>query len=235
MSVVKRLKSTCEIQGGLVEKYAQDGDYPLKGKRIFLIHHLTKETLVTIECLLELGASQVAAQFCSYNLDAKAIYGPSVRRIGADKLRACKLLENMVMGEQRFVVDSDFLQWDGVEFPVATLNSFFGTNGYLTCARAMGIWQLLRVAADCKKANEKVLIIEDGGYTAPLLNHDGHDGLTVADFRKKWNAPPTQKQTPCCQRNCLMLCPNYSPAAWSTRETATTRCSRCTLSARTNC
>jgi len=182
----KHLDACCKQRGVVEAAGKQQDPQPLRKTRVFLIHHLTREVLATIEALRRLGATHITAQFCGYNKDAAKLYGPQLDTLPSEELRACKM---SLTSEGEYLIDETLLKWVGSEFPSQALNEGFKGCGYLHCARALGSWLTLKMLAECKTIGEQLLVVEDGGYVAPLFNRGALTGDTVASFRAQHGIP----------------------------------------------
>lgn len=175
--------SVCKKQKQVV---AANVTRPLQQKRILLLHHLTREVLATIEAYRLLGASHITAQFAGYNANAAEVYGPHLRGIPSEELRACKI---SMTADAGFVIDQELLQWSGGHFPTQAFDQCFKGHAQKYCSRALGCWLVLRMLAECQVAGEQLVIVEDGGYVAPLFNSGALSGDAVASFRTKHGIP----------------------------------------------
>ena len=152
---------------------------PLRRIRVFLIHHITAEVLGLVAALRELGCRDLTTLFVAYAGEAPASYlGP---------------LLDLPPAEARFLALTNVPEAGSVEghYRLSSQYSALDTAGvigdalarrrwrYLEAMQVAGLIEFVRLLQRAEAAGERCLLIEDGGYLAPVLNRAALDGLTV--------------------------------------------------------
>ena len=158
-------------------------EQPFAGTSVFLVHHLTREVLGTIQALRKLGCKDINCQFLGYNADAAKIFGPFLNEVPDTELRTYKLAvdaNDVYSIDRAFTKPSDAL-------PADSLDAAIEGKDYLTCQRSLASFVTMEMFARCEASETplKMIVIEDGGYMAPLLNDSALRKLTIASFRKE--------------------------------------------------
>jgi len=148
------------------------GDEPLKDVPVFLVHHMTGEIVGLIAALRELGCRDLTVLFVSYASEPPASYLDAVLDLPADEFRALALVNvpqrDSVEGVYRLSHQYSRLEEsDEIERAVST------TTHFLDAMRAAGVVPFLRQVARAEANGQRCLLVEDGGYLAPVL----HDAL----------------------------------------------------------
>jgi hypothetical protein len=177
-SLNRFLKATVH-QESVVQKW--ESEKPLENTCVLLIHHLTREVLGTIEALRRLGCNDIGAQFLGYNPDAAKIFGPELAVIPDNELRAFKL---GVKNNGAYQVDREFLKPTDALTSDA-LDAALANKDYLTCQRSLAMHVALKMIASCEASGKQFLVIEDGGYIAPLLNDSALSQQSLSSFREE--------------------------------------------------
>ncbi len=159
---------------------------PLADVSVFLVHHMTSEVLGLIAALRRLGCSDLACLFVTYAGEEPPSYLEAVLGLPRDEFRALALINVPTPGEVEghYRLSSLYSPLD----EAAEIQTALARHGhpFLDAMRAASLPVFLRQLARARSANRRVLIIEDGGYLAPLLNHACLDGRTIrsvlADF-----------------------------------------------------
>jgi hypothetical protein len=155
---------------------------PFAKTSVMLIHHLTREVVGTIQALRLLGCHHLTAQFLGYNPDAAKIFRPTLLPVPDAELQLVKLRTNendKLSIDRGFTKPADFL-------PSNDIDGAIKDKDYLPCQRSLSVFVALKMLAKCATLKEqKLVIVEDGGYIAPLLNDAALRNLTISDFRKE--------------------------------------------------
>jgi hypothetical protein len=155
---------------------------PFSKISVLLIHHLTREVLGTIQAFRLLGCDHLAAQFLGYNPDAAKIFRPALLTAPDAELQIIKLKtddNDKHTIDRGFTKPADFLPSDDIDGAIKDKN-------YLLCQRSLALFVALKMLAKCATLEEqKLVVVEDGGYIAPLLNDAALRRLTISDFRKE--------------------------------------------------
>lgn len=156
---------------------------PFAGTSIIFIHHLTRECLGTIQALRKLGCKDISCQFLGYNADAAKAFAPFLAEVPDAELKLYKLAENK---DGSYAVDRAFTKPSDA-LPADALDEAMRGQDYLTCQRSLASFVSMEVLARCETSEQplKMIVIEDGGYMAPLLNDSALGKQSVASFRKE--------------------------------------------------
>lgn len=143
---------------------------PLEGVRVFLIHHMTAEVLGLIAALRQLGCRDLVCLFVVYGGEAPSSYLDALLDVPVDEFRALALTnvptQDSVEGHYR--LSSQYSALDEAEEIAGALSR--RGNRYLEAMRAAAVVSFLRQLERARGAGERLLLVEDGGYLAPLLN-----------------------------------------------------------------
>ena len=169
-----------------------DHDFDFLNTKIFLIHHITSEIIGFIESLKKLGAYSVDVMFVKYSGVIPPVYLDT-------------LLET----------DSNFLFMAGLEKKTSgkmtdywTIADYFSDTSDLSRMnqkledRKLPYFEAMKLASGhlffkcCLEAEvqkKKILLIEDGGYIAPLLNELAISEENTTTVLKKFHVPFSRK------------------------------------------
>jgi hypothetical protein len=147
-------------------------EQPLKSTPVFLVHHMTSEVVGLIAALRALGCRDLTVLFVSYVSEPPASYLDAVLDLPADEFCALALINvpqrGSVEGVYRLSHHYSALdECEEVERAIGTAAHF------LEAMRAAGVVPFLRQIARAEANGQRCLLVEDGGYLAPIL----HDGL----------------------------------------------------------
>ncbi len=155
---------------------------PLRDTRVFLVHHMTGEIVGTIAALRRLGCRDLVVLFVTYAGEPPASYLDAVLDLPADEFRALALVNVPTAGrvEGHYRLSAHYSQLDeGPE--IATALQSRG-DSYLPAMRAAAVVPFVRQLARAEAAGDRCLLIEDGGYLAPVMQEALLQGHTVAQF-----------------------------------------------------
>jgi hypothetical protein len=159
-----------------VQRVARTGDepgeeaLPFARTKIFLVHHNTSEVLGTIAALRKLGCRDLVVLFVTYAARTPDEFLEALLEIPAEELRCLALVH--IPDEQRleghYQVSARFSALAEREL----LNEHLRAHGlrFLEAMRCVGAQQLVAQLERAEAAGEELLLIEDGGYLAPLLH-----------------------------------------------------------------
>ncbi|MFT4513700.1 MAG: hypothetical protein ACI89X_002155 [Planctomycetota bacterium] len=156
-------------------------DLPLKSTPVFLVHHMTGEIVGLIAALRALGCRDLTVLFVSYASEPPASYLDAVLDQPADEFRALALVNVPQRGSVEGVYHlshqySKLDESDEIERAIATAQHF------LEAMRAAGVVPFLRQVARAEAKGQRCLLVEDGGYLAPVLHDALLRDLTVKQF-----------------------------------------------------
>jgi hypothetical protein len=184
------------VLSGVLTEATASGQLPLAHLSVLLVHHFSAEILGTIAALRKLGCRDVTVVFVGYNPDLEGAYRPDLDSIPADELR-CYILEAAKgateAAEPNYFVPLTFVRQPKRETtePLKRLNDTLAAKGldFFSAMRALVVEVSLAQLARAHLAGRKVLIVEDGGYTAPILNDAALARLEVSQLRSRFFAP----------------------------------------------
>ena len=153
---------------------------PFASTAVLLIHHLTREVLGTIGALRKLGCKDLGAQFLGYNPDAAKIFRPFLSPVSDSELMTCKLATDE---RDNRVIDRVFTKPEHA-LPSGAIDAAIKGKDYLTSQRSLALYVAMEMLARCETSGKKFLVIEDGGYIAPLLNDAALKKQSVSAFRE---------------------------------------------------
>jgi len=173
---LQRMPSTAAVSS------SHDKTQPLRGVKIFLVHHMTGEVVGLIAALRALGCRDLTCLFVAYAGEPPVSYLDAILDLPPDEFRALALVHvpdrNRVEGHYR--LSSQYSRLDEVAEIEAALR---GREGhYLEAMRAVAIVPFLRQVARAEAAGENCLLVEDGGYLGPVVQEAMLQGSTVQAF-----------------------------------------------------
>ena len=160
---------------------AQDAQ-PLRGVRVFLVHHMTAEVVGTIAALRALGCRDLVTLFVTYAGEPPASYLDAVLDLPPEEFTALALVNVPARGhvEGHYRLSEHYSHLDDAPAIAAALRGRDGA--YLSAMRAAASVPFLRLLQRAEAAGERVLLVEDGGYVAPVAQDALLRGQTVAAF-----------------------------------------------------
>lgn len=161
---------------------AHQGGAPLAGVRVFLVHHITAEVLGLIAAMRQLGCADLTGLFVAYGGEAPAGYLDALLNVPSDEFRGMALVNvpggDSVEGHYRLSKQYSILpDEDAIAAAIVPhRQSFF------EAMRAAGVVAFLEQLGRARAAGERLLLVEDGGYLAPLLNQAVQRGVRVSEL-----------------------------------------------------
>ncbi|XDD46309.1 hypothetical protein AB3N60_16620 [Leptospira sp. WS39.C2] len=151
-----------------------------EGIHIFLIHHITSEIISLIETFRRLKANSLNVAFVKYGGNIPPIYLDILLDIPT---------ESFYMAGLEFKLTKNNTPYYGV----SPLYSDFEVHGsfrhkleesklgFFDAMRRLAMYLFLNQLLSLAEKNEKMILIEDGGYVAPILNERALDGVTFGE------------------------------------------------------
>lgn len=154
----------------VVHEAREGGDaLPLHGVSVFLVHHITSEVLGTIAALRELGCRDLHVVFVSYASEPAADWLAALLDLPEDEFRCHALmhLPAKTSVEGRYALSPRYSRDDGLEAIARALV----TPGldYLRAMRRLTVPAFIGFCDAARARGHRVLLVEDGGYVAPVL------------------------------------------------------------------
>jgi len=157
-------------------------DRPLAGIHVFLIHHNTAEILGFIAALRHLGCRDLTCLFVVYAGEAPATFLDALHNLPSDEVR-CLALANVpipgsVGGHYRLSKQYSILANEREISRAIRAHD----RSFLDAMRAAGAVAFFEQLANAKAAGRQLLLIEDGGYLAPVLNRAARQMTPYREF-----------------------------------------------------
>ncbi|MFH1037916.1 MAG: hypothetical protein V1789_04495 [PVC group bacterium] len=164
----------------LLRTLESDRRATLENYRVFLIHHATSEVLGFIKTLEEARCACLTTLFIRYRGIIPGFYLDDLLSLPDRNFHfyALQRLEQQASVEGAYILSGQFSSLKGMENLDAALRKQRG--GYLDSMRLAAGHLFFREALAARGEGRKLLIIEDGGYIAPLLNRFCHAGKTLS-------------------------------------------------------
>jgi len=162
------------------------GSQPLESVSVFLVHHMTAEIVGLIAALRALGCRDLTVLFVSYSGQPPASYLDAVLDLPSDEFCALSLVNLPQRGsvEGTYRLSSHYSQLDPDD-ERDVLRSLDGSMPYLDAMRAVAVVPFLRQVARAEARGERCLLVEDGGYLAPVLLDAISRGVSVGQFGRE--------------------------------------------------
>ncbi|MCA8969240.1 MAG: hypothetical protein KDC95_05630 [Planctomycetes bacterium] len=142
---------------------------PLQNTSVFLVHHITSEVLGTIAALRELGCRDLHVVFVSYASEPAADWLAALLDLPEDEFRCHALmhLPAKTSVEGRYALSPRYSRNDGLE----SIAHALATPGldYLQAMRRLTVPSFVEFCDAARARGHRVLLVEDGGYVAPVL------------------------------------------------------------------
>ncbi|TGK50169.1 hypothetical protein EHQ16_07360 [Leptospira kanakyensis] len=168
---LKRMPLLEEIANGKGHTYNFDGVH------VFLIHHITSEIISLIETFRRLKVSSLDVAFVKYGGNIPPVYLDILLDIPT---------ETFFMAGLEFKLTKNNTPYYGVSplYSAFDHHSTFRHKledaklGFFDAMRRLAIFLFLNKLLSIISKNGKMLLIEDGGYVAPILNERALDGVS---------------------------------------------------------
>jgi len=161
----------------------------LEGVKVFLIHHVTAEILGFISALKELGAEDVVTLFVHYGEEVPSDFLEALLDMDQDHFRCYSLnnVEDPLSVEGYFVLSPRYSLLHGL----AAFNDrlFLEKLGYLDAMVRTATRLFLDVLVRTIREGRQCLVVEDGGYLAPLLASWTHEQVRFGDLLRENGLP----------------------------------------------
>ncbi|MCB0253263.1 MAG: hypothetical protein KDI55_05995 [Anaerolineae bacterium] len=161
---------------------AAEDRLPLSGVKVFLIHHITAEVLGLIDALRRLGCTDLTTLFVVYSGEVPDDYLNALLELPAGEFR-CLALDNVPQPgtvEGRYELSNRYSELGN--HPQLAQSLARDRLRYLEAMQTAAVAEFFSQLARATASGEHCLIVEDGGYLAPALNHHVLDGQTVGEL-----------------------------------------------------
>lgn len=151
-----------------------------EGIHVFLIHHITSEIISLIETFRRLKVNSLNVAFVKYGGNIPPIYLDILLDIPTDSFYMAglefKLTKNNTPYYGVSPLYSDFELHSGFRHKLEEAKL-----GFFDAMRRLALYLFLNQLQELAEKNEKIILIEDGGYVAPVLNERALDGVTFGE------------------------------------------------------
>lgn len=163
--------------GRIVEE-ARDAQ-PLRDVSVYLVHHITSEVIGTIAALRELGCRDLTVAFVAYASSPPGDWLAALLDLPDDEFRCFALMHLPSAGsvEGRYTMSPRYSRLP----QAADLDRALGRANidYLRAMRTVTLPTFFQLADRARDAGRRCLLIEDGGYVAPVLHGALGSGQSV--------------------------------------------------------
>jgi hypothetical protein len=169
------LESQAAMKSGILENY-----------RIFLVHHATSEVLGFIKALDASGCGFLTTLFIRYqgivpDFHLEDMLSLSDRRFRFHALQRIELRDSV---EGAYILSRQYSSLDRLKNLDKSLRDLRGN--YVDAMRFTAGHLFFREAIAAQKENRKLLLIEDGGYLAPVLNRLCYESRSLAHALERY-------------------------------------------------
>jgi hypothetical protein len=156
---------------------------PLSRTSVFLVHHMTGEVVGLIAALRRLGCTDLTCLFVAYGGEEPPSYLEAILDLPAAEFRALALANVPTPGEVEghYMLSTRYSQLPEADEIRAALAH--GARHFSDAMYAVALPAFLRQLASAREAGRRILVVEDGGYLAPLLNRAVLEGRSVRELR----------------------------------------------------
>lgn len=164
------LRETCETRKDV-----------LKNVRLFLIHHITAEVLGLISSFQQVGCSSIKTFFVKYAGIIPDEYLETLLSLPEDifSFYGLQEIESKQSVRGSYVLSQQYSSTAGLDDldQILQKESF----DFLDSMRMAAGHLFMKEALECRKDGEILLLVEDGGYLAPLINEFCLNNMSLAE------------------------------------------------------
>jgi hypothetical protein len=160
--------------------------------RVLLVHHLTSEVLGSIQALVDMGAQQVETLWVKYAGAVEAAYKELMLSLPENIFRFRSLTPVLDDDgfQNRFLLSEEFTPPRDLAPLTALLRE--QPHRFFEAMRLAAGHLLLKTAIVSRKDGGKFIIIEDGGYIAPIVNRLCLENRTVKEAAGFFGFPESE-------------------------------------------
>lgn len=153
----------------------------LKGVRLFLIHHITAEVIGLLRAFQVAGCEALTTFFVKYGGIVPDAYLETLMSLPPEVFRFYSLqkIESRERLSGKFTFSRLFSPLTGLEGVDEAV--FLGCRDFFSTMRFAAGHLFLKEAMIVRERGEQILLVEDGGYLAPLINRFSLEGRTVRE------------------------------------------------------
>ncbi len=166
----------------------------LTGVRLFLIHHITAEVIGLLRSFQIAGCRSITTFFVKYAGVVPDAYLETLMSLPQEGFRFFSLqkLESRLHLSSSYVFSRLFTPSSGLE--VLEKEIFDSGSDFFESMRLAAGHLFLKEIENARRKGEQLLLVEDGGYLAPLINRFSLEGATVAEVHYRFRAPAPEGQ-----------------------------------------
>ena len=153
----------------------------LTNLRLFLIHHITAEVIGLLKAFQEAGCERLTTFFVKYSGLIPDTYLETLMSLPPESFSFYSLqkIESRCHLSGRFSFSSLFSPLTGLAKIEEAV--FGGELDFIASMRLASGHLFLKEALDAREKGEQILLVEDGGYLAPLINRFSLEKKTVRE------------------------------------------------------
>jgi len=153
-----------------VKEFTEQHAGVLQGTRMFLIHHITAEVLGMIKSVQEMGCSALHTFFIKYAGIVPVDYLEAILTLPEEKFRFHSLQQTRVrtLITGNFRLSREYSSIEGLESLDGMLQG--KKTDFFSAMKLASGHLFFREAILCQRSGEKLMLVEDGGYLAPVIN-----------------------------------------------------------------
>lgn len=159
---------------------------------VLLIHHLTNEVLGFIQALVDMGARRVDTLWVKYAGAVEFAFKEIMLSLPETIFQFSGLLPVVEENgfQQRFLLSDEYSPPTGLD----TLAEHLRVNphGYLEAMRAAAAHLFFKMALGCLHNSRRFLVVEDGGYIAPVINRLCLEQKTLGESASQFAFPKAE-------------------------------------------
>jgi len=180
----------------LLKKTAETFQDVLPSLRLILVHHITAEILGFIKACRTVGFGSIDTFFVKYSGVVPDDYMETLLSLPEEDYRFYALQRIEKSGSVRggFQLSSQYSSIDAIQ----SLDEHLAARDYsfLDAMRLVAGHVFIRETAQAYLHNEKMLLIEDGGYVSPLINQFCLEGKTLGETLDYFHVDPVGLELP---------------------------------------
>lgn len=156
---------------------------------VLLIHHLTNEVLGFVQALVDMGARRVDTLWVKYAGAVEFAYKEIMLSLPETIFRFSGLIPVVEDNgfQQRFVLSDEYSPPMGLDALAKRLRK--EPHGFLEAMRSAAAHLFFKMALDCLGKSRRFMVVEDGGYIAPVINRLCLEGRTVKESAALFGFP----------------------------------------------
>ncbi|RJR30304.1 MAG: hypothetical protein C4576_33860 [Desulfobacteraceae bacterium] len=168
------------------------GQDVFRNVRVLLVHHLTSEVLGFLQAMVDMGALQVDTLWVKY----AGVVEPSYKEVMLSlpenifRFRGVTPVLDSDGFRNRFLLSEEFTPPEDLAPLAALLRE--KPCGFLDAMRNAAGHLLFKAIVACRKEGSRLVIVEDGGYIAPIVNRLCLENRTVKEAARFFGFPESE-------------------------------------------